>query len=53
MRRTPRIPVPSKPSHHDLDDVASVISSDTQLSRGFNTAISKEFFRKEREKNKI
>jgi len=53
MRHTPRVPLPPKQSHHDFDEIGSVISSDTQLSRGFNTAISKEFFRKEREKNKI
>lgn len=33
--------------------MASVISNETQQSRGFNTAISKEFFKKEREKNRI
>ena len=35
------MPVQPKPSHHDLDEVGSVISSDTQMSKGFNTAISK------------
>jgi hypothetical protein len=34
-----------------VEEVESVISGETQMSRGFNTAISKEFFKKEREKS--